>query len=100
MREQAKHTPGPWKELNGFIFSGRAMLFAAPTVEECSSGCSIHPESKEHKANAILATAAPELLEALKELLECSPCKNGCDPDDMTCANNKAIAAINRAEGK
>lgn len=35
-----------------------------------------------------------ELVEALKELYECSKCKNGCAPDDMTCASNKARVAL------
>lgn len=38
--------------------------------------------------------ARAELLEALVELADVSPCQNGCAPDDMTCASNKARAAI------
>lgn len=39
-----------------------------------------------------------ELREALKDLLACSPCRNGCDPKDMTCATNKARAALAKSE--
>lgn len=41
-----------------------------------------------------------ELLEALKTLAEAAPCKNGCDPSDMTCATMKALAVIAKTEGK
>lgn len=34
------------------------------------------------------------LSEALRELLACSRCQNGCAPDDMACATNKADAAL------
>lgn len=39
-----------------------------------------------------------ELVKALQELLECSSCKNGCKPDDMTCATNRARVALSRAK--
>lgn len=51
----------------------------------------------ENQANARLIAAAPALLAALIELAECSPCRNGCAPDDMTCASNKARVAIRAA---
>lgn len=40
-----------------------------------------------------------ELLAALRQYLECTPCRNGCAPDDMTCATRRAERAIARAEG-
>ncbi len=51
-------------------------------------------------ANAHLIAAAPELLEALETLADVCPCQNGCAPDDMTCATNKAKAAITKARGE
>ena len=48
--------------------------------------------------NVRLRASKAELLGALKELAECSPCQNGCDPADMTCASNKARVAIANAE--
>lgn len=51
----------------------------------------IHELARLNKINA-------ELLAALEMLHECSPCQNGCHPNDMTCASNVAIAAINAAK--
>lgn len=51
----------------------------------------------EREANAKLIASAPELLSALIQLAECSPCQNSCAPDDMTCASNRARVAIERA---
>jgi uncharacterized membrane-anchored protein YhcB (DUF1043 family) len=39
-----------------------------------------------------------ELEEALRDLLECSSCENGCDKDDMTCASRKAEKALARTD--
>lgn len=47
----------------------------------------------------ILEKQNAELLQALKELADCSPCQNACEPDDMSCASNVARAAIAKAEG-
>jgi hypothetical protein len=58
----------------------------------CSDACPIHPP--------ILIENAPAMLEALKSMVEVSRCKNGCAPDDMTCATNAALAVIARAEGR
>lgn len=41
-----------------------------------------------------------ELIEALRDLLDVCPCKNGCKPDDMTCATQKAKAALKKSESK
>ena len=58
-----------------------------------------HPAMTAAEIRAIfrLIAAAPDLLVALIMLAECSPCQNGCDPDDMTCASNVARATISRA---
>lgn len=45
-----------------------------------------------------VSQAGPDLLAALIDLAACSPCQNDCAPDDMTCASNKAAAAIAKAK--
>jgi hypothetical protein len=65
-----KHTPGPWK-INRH---GYESLYACHEFVEGDSGigvCGIwHPEShREQDANARLIAAAPELLEALKQVV-------------------------------
>lgn len=70
----SKHTPGPWTLGNGEVRirtekneQGRSIL-----VAECytTGNAGRYPKYEERKANARLIAAAPELLEALKKLLE------------------------------
>ena len=35
-----------------------------------------------------------EMFGALKQMIECSPCQNGCKKTDMTCATRRAEAVI------
>jgi hypothetical protein len=63
----SKHTPGPWTT----IHQDQRVVAAPvgkirPTVAECISSLI---EYSERKANARLIAAAPELLEALKDML-------------------------------
>lgn len=39
-----------------------------------------------------------ELVEALKEFIDTSPCKNGCKKNDMTCLTNRSKALLKEAE--
>jgi len=62
-----------------------------------------HAEEKmriEKEDRELLNDAAPDMYDALKDLVECSPCQNGCDPEDMTCATNRAIRALDKATGR
>ena len=52
-----------------------------------------HPDAR-------LIAYAPEVFEALKAMVEASPCQNGCAPDDMTCATRKAERVIASVENK
>lgn len=38
-----------------------------------------------------------DLASALRALLACSPCRNGCAPSDMSCAGARARAALRGA---
>ena len=59
----ATHTPGPWNVGTGWIYAG-----AKPKGAKFI--CEGLPISAEGYANAHLIAAAPELLEALRELVE------------------------------
>lgn len=61
--------------------------------------CDFTAEQQEANAFELArrANCHTELVEALRELMECSPCQNGCKPDDMTCASNKARATLAHA---
>lgn len=88
MSREKKYTQGPWK-YDGKVMrcADGAIWFSAPRTPS------------EIEANAFLAAAAPELLEALEELLESCP----CDPDTTNRflqANKNAERAIAKAYGE
>jgi hypothetical protein len=63
-----KHTPGPWMvDRPGTLFHIRTMDEINGTVATCDP-CDF--ATQEQLANARLIAAAPELLEALRELVE------------------------------
>lgn len=92
-------TPGPWRTegvsdaVRVVIGTGRQKIILARLRP---------PQLSENETwdNARLMAAAPELHDALKMFLECSPCRNGCKADDITCANNRAKAALEKAHGQ
>ncbi len=83
----SKYTPGPWEYLNGFhyeIYGGLdekankfGELFPIATINK--------KERLEAKTNACLIAAAPDLLEACKEICslmtECNSCRNSVSLD-------------------
>lgn len=98
---EANHTPGPWKhEGQGDITGIEDNGFGRGPVDVCS--VYLRTVKGRHDANARLIAAAPDLLEALQELLR--------DVQDYQRINNlggennhsqvKAKAAIARAIGK
>ncbi len=98
-----KHTPGPWKhdDIYGLIVTQDGAEIAA-----CHAGRT--GGKSETVPNARLIAAAPELLEALKQLLDdYSDATDCCDPN-CDCEGNDskkrlaklATAAIAKAEGK
>lgn len=90
-----KYTPGPWK----------ANLDKALTQVEAADGLIVaditedHPNLAEQYANARLIAAAPEMLEALKVMINHSDAQcNRCDV--FHTARNTTLAAISKAEGR
>ena len=84
----SKHTPGPWHYFE--TEDGRCRvkpLNRKYIVAECSA---MEPQCEEQRSNARLMAAAPELLEALRDMV---------DHGDAT-AFAKARAAIAKAEAQ
>ena len=96
-----KHTPGPWKIEKtdesdvfkyAYIYDKRGLVVG--TVDMPTAPTEITaPEAKE---NAQLIAAAPDLLEALKDIL--ADYERRWDIDE--CIVNSARNAINKAEGR
>ena len=91
-----KHTPGPWKaDYNGTLGHIKAIINdgerATPTVAKYNAITLCVPE-EEQKANGALIAAAPELLEALKNIEN----DDNRIPKTIWDMRNKAIA---KAEG-
>ena len=82
------HTPGPWKT-GGFQ---NVVVNAADgsTIVACPGGSAMAPLS-EHKANAALIAAAPEMLEALEMVLIAS--EDGGDMNDIDFDQLRAAVA-------
>lgn len=108
----SKHTPGPWKVLRDAVFHVET---AYADQEYSGNICTVYEGTGMPKvmaeANARLLAAAPEMLEALKELAarfevqgakpnKDWPCLcNECvDSKDDTCRHTRARAAIAKAE--
>lgn len=92
-----KHTPGPWEAVEIGVIAQK--ITSHGNFYICSL---IDPENEEDKANARLIAAAPELLEALKQIANHFD-MDGYGPDawkklalEMA---ETARAAIARAEG-
>lgn len=114
-----RHTPGPWAPVNldvvapgegGRGHSGSIMVVA--TVTRRNERGSLLYDGDETQANARLIAAAPDLLEALKILMEdyaehegcyCGQLIGGCSAQGGEplgkCGYCKASAAIAKAEG-
>lgn len=89
------HTRGPWK-VTDIGFDGFEVEDGAGRV--VAQAAMINPvrrreDNDERRANARLIAAAPDLLAALREVLEHSDCRS-------VAALRAARAAIARAEGK
>lgn len=90
----AKHTPGPWEAIGNLVRSPAAKeLGSGVMLAECADRWFQKVNSDEAKANARLIAAAPELLEALNDLLEQSGI-DGLWADKARAAIAKATQAM------
>lgn len=92
----AKHTPGPWtRKFGQDVYQGSGPFDALRLIATGTPTNGSPDELAEAFANARLIAAAPELLEALDELLAAA--ENFERPSDKAIAS--ARAAIAKAEG-
>lgn len=95
------HTPGPWtvNEDTGEI-EAHCMVLGNVYGAEDFPCCEDDEGLQECKANALLIAAAPDLLEALKDVLDAFDCLGECDCEGSSlCAVCNAQNAIAKAEG-
>ena len=93
-----KHTPGEWRVRNNSI-GGPLVSSDSGTIADVRTCGGVHvggPQHPETIANARLLAAAPDLLEALKELADCGAEAWG---EDRPCVK-WARAAIAKATGE
>lgn len=104
----SKHTPGPWLakyDVNGFYeISGEAVATPIPTASGVKTFmlqtrvAFTYEEGEIDEANARLIASAPELLEALRGLLDAHAVPSSICKERP--AYDAARAAIAKAEGK
>lgn len=106
--KEAKHTPSPWAVSKGYDGSISVSATRPYRINNISAGTPIicdvyqHPEfdSFSGAANARLIAAAPELLEALKAMIDAERVyESGGRSSEELAALEKAHAAIAKAEG-
>ena len=93
----ATHTPGPW-QVSRTDPNGQPIVASATDLElaTCWHHCVGGMEREAH-ANARLIAAAPELLEALKAIVD--DLLDGDDTGALQVAQHAGLAAISKATG-
>lgn len=95
------HTPGPWKVINHprvvHVSSQRSVGFGGNGM---SSVAWLTGGSLAQEANASLIAAAPDLLAALKAMVEWGPLAESLDVAEFRVDVANARAAIAKAEGQ
>lgn len=87
----SKHTPGPWKvDAMGNVWSADTKVCEMSEHPVMASGCYREKTDDEHRANARLIAAAPDLLAALERIADETAATWVCDV---------ARAAIAKATG-
>jgi hypothetical protein len=95
----SEHTPGPW------LADGTGCVYSATLPKDDCVIAELQQASVNWDADACLIAAAPELLEACKQLHNClSDWVEIADSDDLRDSDSEAIklsvAAIAKAEGR
>ena len=98
-----KHTPGPWAADMEPTDDGQIYVYPAKYPEydnDRKDICDVHAYhgSEQRDANAALIAAAPELLEALNEILHCI--EMGAGDERWNAACEAARARVAKAEGR
>ncbi len=100
----SKHTPGPW-EIGCEQTDGLGRYAQVQSSEEfgdivarvCVAHKANHTLNRSGRANARLIAAAPELLDALQEIVSAA---DGSGWDQLDAGFSKARAAIAKAKGE
>jgi hypothetical protein len=92
-----KHTPGPWSIWRDFNVIADKGTRAIANCGGFSNSRNAEADHEENVANARLIAAAPDLLEALKEMVRLELLLETYGPLDRAC--NMARAAILKATG-
>lgn len=104
MTRETKHTPGPWRTGEGeFQDQVFAEILIPPTRDDW--GKALICETGGNEANARLIAAAPEMLEALRELFKhCVMIHKhwgeGCNSKEASEAEAKCRAILAKIEGR
>ena len=111
--EKPGFTPGPWKAVRGYSYwevsPAERKDWEPFTVADCCPSCPGDPDGGLQEANAHLIAAAPDLYEAVRELInqvEIAFDWSNDEPgenaylDAATDAINKAKAALAKARGE
>ena len=101
---QPAHTPGPWVVLPAedgvsYLRVRGNRLGARYKVANVMAPNDLPWDEAENKANVCLVASAPDLLEALRGLLQANPMKSDIWPLRKRLAQMAAWAAIDKATG-
>jgi hypothetical protein len=101
-----KHTPGPWEFGPGYAPGDSTFELFAPGGRQVIAQCSYENmwlstyDGETDAANARLIASAPDLLEALKRMVEIDDDEVVMDTDSVKERLSAARAAIARATGE
>lgn len=94
--QETRHTPGPWRVSFTPLAPQRFQIRAGEFINRRICVMDDQPDDGD-EANALLIAAAPELLEAAKNLIRVS---SEDKPEEWAEATMKLISAVAKAEDK